>query len=167
MSSYPSSPEQPTFALLSRSFAYRQGARFTGLLEPSFFQGVTDEHGLDFGCGRDDTYNPAVTTWAWLTQVLSPAKSCAAASARVLVLCASLSRPLPSANPGALCKARAKLTAAFLKDVTLRLGQSVERRALPGWHWQGRPVKLVDGMLVQLPDTEENLAAYPQQRSQK
>src|SRR4051812_36832442 len=55
MSSYPTIPEQPTFSLLSRCFAFRQGARFTGLLEPSFFQGVADEHRLHFGSGPTDT----------------------------------------------------------------------------------------------------------------
>jgi hypothetical protein len=167
MSSYSSSTPQPTFSLLSRSFAFRQDARFTGLLCPSFFQGLADKHNLHFGLGAGDTFNPAVTTWAWLTQVLSPVKSCVAAAARVLVLSCSLSRPLCSANSGAFCKARGKLSADFLKDTTVQLGQSIEQRALPAWHWKERPVKVVDGFLVQLPDTPKNLAVYPQQRSQK
>ena len=39
MSSYSSSPNQPTFSLLARSFAFRPDARFTGLLAHDFFQG--------------------------------------------------------------------------------------------------------------------------------
>jgi hypothetical protein len=35
------------------------------------------------------------------------------------------------------------------------------------WHWRGRPVRLVDGATVTLPDTEENQAAFPQSSSQK
>ncbi|MRB67655.1 IS4 family transposase, partial [Bacillus thuringiensis] len=35
------------------------------------------------------------------------------------------------------------------------------------WHWRGRPVRLVDGATVALPDTTENQEAYPQPRSQK
>jgi hypothetical protein len=167
VSSYPPCGEPPNFSLLSRSFAFREGATFTGLPGPTFFQSIADEHDIHFGEGQSDTFNAPLTTWAWLTQVLSPVKSCVAASARVLVLCASLGRPLPSANPGAFCKARAKLKAAFLRDATLRLGQSVEGVALPYWHFKRRPVKVVDGALVQLPDTQANLARYPQQRSQK
>ena len=98
MSSYSDSSPQPTFSLLSRAFAFRPGARFTGLLEPSFFQRLADDHNLDFASGPNDTFNPPVTTWAWLTQVISSSKSAMAAVARVLVLCCSLSRPLPSAN---------------------------------------------------------------------
>jgi putative transposase len=167
VSSYPAVGEPPTFALLSRCFAFRPDARFTGLLGPDFFSGPADKHHLHFGSGKGDTFNPPVTTWAWLTQALSPVKSCAAACARVLVLSASLGRPLPSANPGAFCKARGKLPAAFLKDAALSLGESVERQALPYWRWKRRPVKVADGALVQLPDTPANLEKYPQQRSQK
>src|SRR5216684_5455234 len=148
MSSYPATTERPTFSLLSRSFAFRKDARFTGLLDPAFFQRLADDHDLHFGQGQANTFNPAVTTWAWLSQVLSPVKSCVAATARVLVLCVSLGRPLCSANAGAFCKARGKLPADFLQDVTVQLGQSVERRALPDWHWMKRPVKVVDGLLV-------------------
>jgi hypothetical protein len=167
VSSYPPGAEPTNFSLLSRSFAFREGAAFAGLLGPDFFRPLADEHQVHFGEGQGDTYNAPLTTWAWLTQALSPVKSCAAASARVLVLCAGLGRPLPSANPGAFCKARAKLKAAFLRDATLRLGEAVEARALPYWRWKRRPVKVVDGTLLRLPDTEANLQVYPQQRSQK
>jgi len=167
VSTYPATGAPPNFSLLSRSFAFREGAPFTGLLSPSFFQAIADKHEAHFGQGQGDTYNAPVTTWAWLSQVLSPVKSCVAASARVLVLCASLSRPLPSANPGAFCKARCKLKAAFLKDAALRLGQSVEQNAPPYWRWKRRPVKVVDGTLLRMPDTPANLQQYPQQRSQK
>src|SRR5262245_32374605 len=167
MSCYPSCSRPPTFSLLARAFAFRPGARFTGLLDPAFFQSLADKHRVHFGAGASDTFNPALTLWAWLSQVLSPRKSCVAAVARVLVLCCSLSRPLCSANAGAFCKARGKLPADFLKDVAVQLGRSVEQRAPSDWRWKGRTVKVVDGSTVQLPDTQENLASYPQQRSQK
>jgi Transposase DDE domain len=167
MSFYSSNSTKPDFALLSRSFAFRSRATFTGLLEPSFFQDLADKHDLHFGQGEGDTFNPAVTTWAWLSQALSPAKSCVAATARVLVLCCSLSLPLCSGNAGAFCKARRKLSAEFFRDAAVQLGQKIEQRALDSWRWKGRTVKIVDGSLFQLPDTEDNLQEYPQQRSQK
>jgi len=41
-------------------------------------------------------------------------------------------------------------------------------RQLPGhWQWQGRPVKLIDGTTISMPDTVENQALYPQQSTQK
>jgi len=35
------------------------------------------------------------------------------------------------------------------------------------WYWQGRPVRLVDGTTVTLPDTQANQEAYPQPSSQQ
>ena len=167
MSSYPDSPGQPNFSLLARSFAFRPGARFTGLLEPAFFQRLAERHHIDFGSGNDDTFNPAVVSWGWLTQVLSPAKSCVAAVSRVMALCCSLGRTICSAATGAFCKARAKLPEAFARDAAVELGQGVEDRAADGWKWHGRTVKYADGALLQVLDTPENLEQYPQQRSQK
>jgi hypothetical protein len=105
--------------------------------------------------------------WAWLSQALSGSKSCLAACARVLVLCCSLGQPLPSANTGGYCKARAKLPVAFLRDLTADLGRQIHARAPGRWRWQQRPVKLVDGSILLLPDSQANLTDYPQQRSQK
>src|SRR5947209_4687510 len=48
---YPPRASQPTFALLSRAFAFRAQARFTGLLEPAFFQRHADRHQLASGQG--------------------------------------------------------------------------------------------------------------------
>src|SRR4051812_43877922 len=55
-SSYPAAGEPPTFSLISRSFAFRSGATFTGLIGPDFFQGLADEHQVRFGSGKGDTY---------------------------------------------------------------------------------------------------------------
>ena len=47
------------------------------------------------------------------------------------------------------------------------VGERVTKRAPEAWHWRGRPVRLVDGTTVTLPDTAANQAAYPQSRNQK
>ena len=47
------------------------------------------------------------------------------------------------------------------------VGQRVTMHAPAAWHWRGRPVRLVDGTTMTLPDTPANQAAYPQSRSQK
>jgi len=46
-------------------------------------------------------------------------------------------------------------------------GRSVSAQSPPAWHWRGRPVRLVDGTTVAMPDTAANQCAYPQPRSQK
>ena len=163
----PSGAAQPTGALLSGAFAFRPPARFTGLLDPAFFQQHADRHQLAFGQGDHATFNAPVTLGAWLTQVLSAAKSCTAASARVLVLCCSLGRPLPSAHNSAYGKARAKLPVPCLRDLATDLGRRLEDQALPAWQWHGRPVRIVGGSIGLLPDSDANRQEYPQQRSQK
>jgi hypothetical protein len=167
MFSYPDSAAKPTWSLLSRCFAFRADATFTGLLSPDFFQRHADRHGVCFGEGEADTYSAPLTLWAWLSQLLSGSRSCLAASTRVLVLCYSLGRPLPSANTGAYCKARAKLPVPFLRELTTDLGRQIEARAPEHWKWHGRNVRFADGSIVLLPDTKENLQEFPQQRSQK
>jgi len=170
MSFYPTpqpTAPPPSFALLATTFVFSHGARFTGLLEPAFFQRLAEKHRVAFGNGPKHTFNPAVTLWAWLSQVLSPAKSCTAAVARVLVLCACLNRPVCSADSSGYCKARAKLPTAFVRALTTTLGQQLEDQAPDAWKWRGHTVLIADGSLLRLPDTPENLADYPQQRSQK
>src|SRR5690606_28295289 len=38
--------------------------------------------------------------------------------------------------------------------------------AVEGWRWRGRPVKLLDGTGISMPDTSENQAAFPQPSTQ-
>src|SRR5258707_5763075 len=126
MSFYPHGPDRPTFSVLSRAFAYCPNARFTGLLAPAFFQSVAQSFAVRFGSGAGDTFDPAVTLWAWLSQALSPAKSCVAAVSRVMALCCGLGLAISCAATGASCKARAKLPEAFLRHLAACLGRRIE-----------------------------------------
>ena len=46
-------------------------------------------------------------------------------------------------------------------------GQQLERDSDADWHWKGHCVRVVDGAMLTMPDTEENQEAYPQPSSQK
>jgi putative transposase len=128
-------------------------------------QHAADAVDLDFG--DRPIYTHAVTLWAFLTQALSGSSSCLAAVARIVVLRAALELPPCSANTGAFCKARAKLSESFLQQLTYQVGESVEDQAPDAWRWHGRRVLLVDGFQSTMDDTAENQAAYPQPKSQK
>ena len=52
-------------------------------------------------------------------------------------------------------------------ELARRSGQSIHDKADAQWLFAGRPVKLLDGSTVIMPDTEANQAEYPQSRSQK
>ena len=73
-----------------------------------------------------------------------------------------------STDTGGYCKARARLPESMISTLARETG-GIIAKGTPSWcHWQrDRPVRLVDGATVTLPDTEENQAAYPQSSSQK
>ena len=118
--------------------------------------------------GEKIVYTPAVTLWAFLSQVLhkQEQRSCVAAVARVVVLMAALSREC-SDNTGAYCRARARLPLAVIRQLTLQVADRSEQRVPPSWLWKGRHVHLVDGTTSSMPDTSANQAAFPQPSAQK
>jgi len=136
------------------------------LTEDQIARAAADE-GLAFGAGPEDVWSVPLTVWAFLTQTLSPRKSCVAAVARVLTLLYVLGRPPCHSGSGAYCKARAKLSESFLRRLAVDVGRRVEDAAPAAWRWHGRRVVLVDGSSLSMPDTEANQAAYPQSGKQR
>lgn len=116
----------------------------------------------------DIVYTPAVTLWAFLSQVLHKVeqRSCLAATARVVVLMIALGRKC-SDNTGAYCRARARLPLVVIQQLTLQTADGCEARVPEHWLWKGRHVHLVDGTTASMPDTPENQAEFPQPPAQK
>jgi hypothetical protein len=166
MPSYPFLPLGSRFTTTLQAFAHDPGLPFAQALPEAAIQQAADDNGLNFANGPDDVYNPAITLWAFLAQVLSAGKSCVAAVARVLVLRLTLGLPPCSSNTGASCKARAKLPEEFLRGLTYLVGNATEDQAPDGWRWRGRRVLLADGCEVTAADTPPNQKAYPQPDSQ-
>lgn len=156
------------FRLVLDSFLQRPGLPFADVLAEEQIQAAFDEEGAAFAQDEDTIYTPAVTLWAFLSQVLfkGEQRSCVAAVARVSVLLLALGRQSPSGNTGAYCRARAKLPAAIIRRLTCELADRCER-AVPGqWLWHGRHVHLADGFTISMPDTQANQAEYPQHNVQ-
>ena len=55
----------------------------------------------------------------------------------------------------------------MVADLARCSGELVSEQWSSPWHWQGRPVKLIDGTTVTMPYTPDNQAVYPQQSVQK
>jgi hypothetical protein len=72
-----------------------------------------------------------------------------------------------SAETGAYCTARADLPEEALHALVRETGKQVENESPQTWLWHGRRVRVVDGSTITMPDTPENQAAYPQQKTQK
>ena len=170
MSSYKNTPALPRrFRLVLASFLQRPGLPFADALPEDAIQKAFEDQEATFADEPDAVYTPAVTLWAFLSQVLfkDEHRSCVAAVARVLVLLVSLERGPCSTNTGAYCRARGKLSDKVLRQITITIAEGCEDQLDPQWLWHGLHVRLVDGTTVSMPDTPENQEAYPQNPQQK
>ena len=138
----------------------------------AFFNLLTSAQMLDkveslLPAHRERLFPPTETLSMFLAQALSADRSCQKAvdEAAVKRLVAGL--PQCSTHTGAYCQARARLPMDMVSTLTCYTGQWITTQSLAPWHWRGRPVRLVDGTTVTMPDTPANQAAYPQSRSQK
>lgn len=158
------------FSIVLTSFLQCDGLPFSKVLSEEHIARVFDEANASFAQDDDNrVYTPAVTLWAFLSQVLFKAeqRSCAAAVSRVIVLLVALGRKPCSENTGAYCRARAKIPTEVIRRLTTDVADAAEKLVPDAWLWNGRHVKLVDGFTVSMPDTEANRAEYPQSKSQQ
>jgi len=167
MSSYQPAGVGATFRQFRDGFLQGDELPFREVLTAALIEQAAAAEQVAFGGGADEVYSVPLTLWAFVAQVLSDQKSCVAAVARVLVLLAALGRPACHAGTGAYCKARAKLSEAFLRRLACTVGRQLEAETPTAWRWHGHAVKLVDGSTLSMPDTPANQAAYPQSRSQR
>ncbi|MEK7759573.1 MAG: IS4 family transposase, partial [Pseudomonadota bacterium] len=65
------------------------------------------------------------------------------------------------------CQARQRLPHEMVGTLARQIGALLGEQIPPAWLWQGRPVKLVDGTTVSMPDTPENQARFPQHGQQE
>lgn len=148
-------------------FLQEEGLPFAQVLPADVVDQAFADTGVAFGATRKSVFTPALTLWAFLSQVLEDDKSCRAAVLKVLALRLAQGQSSCSSDTGAYCRARAKLPATVLQRLTLQAGQTLERQVPADWLWHGRPVTLVDGTTLTLPDTPENQAVFPQPSTQE
>jgi hypothetical protein len=156
------------FRLVLISFLQRPGLPFADVISEGSIQTAFEDEGVSFAHDENAVYTPAITLWAFLSQVLfkDEHRSCVAAVARVVVLLVALNREPCSGNTGAYCRARAKLSEPVLHRLATEVADGCEREVDANWLWHGRHVHLVDGTTVSMPDMPANQAAYPQHPQQ-
>lgn len=115
---------------------------------------------------RKRLYTPWITLGIFLSQILSDDHSCDDAVDRFQKF--RYDQGLLSVSPetSSYCEARQRLPEGVFWDLVRRTGQAIQQEANHSWLFQGRPVKIVDGSTVVMPDTPENQAAYPQAKTQ-
>jgi len=139
----------------------------------AMFERVVSEQELNDECvflghvWRDRIFTPLVTLWTFLGQVLSADSSCQEAVARMLSFLSRTKGLDASHDPSAYSVARQRLAEELLARLTRLVAGKLEDKVGPDARWHGHHVKLLDGSSVNMPDTPENQAAYPQHTTQR
>ena len=114
------------------------------------------------------TFTPLVTFWAFLHQVFHPEGSCREAVRHLQVHKLLIDGYLSiSSDTSAYCQARKRLPTRLFAQVFKHLWSLLEKTDEAVQPWCGRPVSIVDGTCLSMPDTPANQAVYPQSAEQK
>lgn len=137
-------------------------AAFGAMIPPSLL--LTHAKGVG---SRQRIFSPALTFWAFLSQVLSPNSACREAVRKVQAWWGLRQMVEISSQTSAYCQARARLSKQTLTRLHTHVAERMEANAPSQSCWFGREVKIVDGTNLSMPDTAPNQAAYPQSSNQK
>jgi len=115
---------------------------------------------------RERIYTPRRTFWCFLWQCLNPRSPCREVVRQLQALFELHGAPGLSEADGAYVMARKRLPVDDLRQALESSAAAAGQCAPEGSGFlRGRPVKLVDGTTVTLPDTLANQAAFPQPKS--
>jgi hypothetical protein len=153
------------FSSLRHRWCQQRALPFSDVLSAERLQSLLLEEDVQF---RRNVFTPLVTLWTFLGQVLSPNHSCREAVAHLIAFLVGRGERPCAAGTGAYCEARQRLPERLLARLVRESGDQLHSRVasdrLPLAH---RPVYVVDGTTVSMPDTAANQKAYPQSRSQR
>ena len=116
---------------------------------------------------RERLFPPTETLSIFLAQALNADRSCQKAVDEAAVRRVVAGLPACSTHTGAYCRARTRLPMQMVRTLARYSGQWITTHAPQSWYWRGRPVRLVDGTSVTMPDTPANRAQYPQSSNQE
>ena len=116
---------------------------------------------------RDRIWNPMMTFWTFLIQVLHPGSACREAVALMLAEQADRSERRISPDASAYCQARQRVPLSVFVAALRKVGRCFEGRVLPELLWHGRRVRVVDGSSCSMPDTAELQSEFGQPDAQK
>lgn len=102
---------------------------------------------------RERLYPPTVALSMFMKQALSQDRSCRRAVNAWVAQRSAEGLTVQSVRTGGYCRARQRLPAQMITALTQESGRLLSRRALKGWQWRGRVVKLADGTGISMPDT--------------
>jgi len=160
-------PRNHGFDAVAEPFLQQSGLPFAEVLTGAAIERAFARHDALFA--EDDIFCTSIVLWAFLAQVLRGGKgaACAAAVADIATYRQQTGGRAPSGDTGDYCRARSKLNLAALRGLVIEAAQQLQKRADSSWRWKGLDAKLIDGFTFTMPDTPENQAEFPQQKSQR
>ena len=150
--------------ILKKKFSQSLGLPFKELLPSEVIRQALKELKVKY---KRRLFDPIVTLWAFLSQVLDTDKSCHNAVSKVIAYLIEEGVEIPSTDTSAYCQARARLPEKLLEQLFGQTAQNLEEKVTIEHLWCGRHVKVIDGSTISMPDTVENQSAYPQPSNQK
>ena len=150
--------------ILKDKFTKSLGLPFQELLPELVIRQVIDELKIRY---KKRLFDPFVTLWAFLSQVLDPDKTCHNAVSKIIAYLTGFGVEIPSTDTSAYCQARSRLPEKLIEKLFSQTAQSLEEKVRSEHLWCGRHVKVIDGSTVSMPDTVENQKTYPQPKTQK
>jgi len=116
---------------------------------------------------RTRLFTLRLTCECFLWQMLKPRTACREVVRQVQALACLQGKGSVDENTSAYSQARQRLPQECLERILAATAKAAEQRASASPRLQGRPVKVVDGSSVQLPDSTANQKTYPQPSGQK
>src|ERR1700678_458777 len=167
MSFYQNQPRHHPFEAAFAPFLQAEGLPFADVLSAQDIQQAFDDDDVHFGNTSRSIFKPAVTVWAFLSQVLGGNKSCRATVLRVIVMLVALGQRPCAVDTAAYCRARVQIPVTVWRRLAIQVGRRLDDAVPKPWLWKNNHVQLVDGFTVTMPDTPANQHKYPQSRTQK
>jgi hypothetical protein len=130
--------------------------RFAGSLPADLFPKALEKEN-----SRDHHYTRGRTFWCMLWQALNPQAPGREVVRQLQALFSLEGGPKLSEEDGAYCRAKARLPLSEFPRALAATAKAVDQKAPARALLQGRPLKVVDGSALTLPDTPKNRKAYP------
>jgi hypothetical protein len=116
---------------------------------------------------RDRIWNPMLTFWTFLVQVLHSGSACREAVALVLAQQAGTSQRRISPDASAYCQARQRVPLSVFATALRTVGRYLQARTKDQYLWHHRQVRVVDGSSCSMPDTPQLQEHFGQPDGQK
>ncbi|MBF0297878.1 MAG: hypothetical protein HQK51_04120 [Oligoflexia bacterium] len=116
---------------------------------------------------RKRIYDPFLTLWIYITEVLSEDKTLRSSVINFINFLYETSNKTCSSCTGGYSQARERLPLNLFSTLAKDIGDKLHKKTDEKWKWFGRNVKIADGSTIIIEDTDENRKVFPIHPSQQ